>query len=797
MRHKIKLKSIFTILLLALMIANCGGGSNSDDPTNSGTNPDTNSGEQTGNTDGSSGGSAGGSSGNSGGGSGSGSGGSSSPSSSFTSIDMGSFGGCGLKSDGSVWCWGYGQLGQLGNNAEISQSVPVQVEDNNMGSVASIAVGDYHACGLKTDGTVWCWGDNGDGQLGNSAAGSESNTPVQVDDSSMGAVSRLSLGAYHSCALKNDGSAWCWGGNYNGELGHNSSDANSLVPVQVDDSSMGAVTDLSAGDFHNCALKTDGSAWCWGYNGDGQLGHNSSDAESRTPVQVDDSSMGSLVALSSGGDHSCALKTDGQAWCWGYNYSGQLGHNSISAQSLVPVQVDNTNMGAVTALSLGGDHSCALKSNGDAWCWGDNADGQLGHNSSDTESNTPVQIDNSNMGSVASLSLGGDHSCALKTNGTVWCWGSNVYGQLSQGDFTEGVAFHVDSLGSLASLQAYQQSTYALSAEGNIWVWGRETGILSYSSSETNGPEMIPDLNQVASFAINLDTLCAVKTDQSVWCMGNNNNGELGDGNSPNDSDVPVQVDNTNMSAVTTVVVGSGHACGLETNGDLWCWGDNSSGQLGDNNAPNDSDVPVQVLSGVGQIASKISHSCALLPSSQSVYCWGYNSQGQTGVNTSSSTVSKPQDVGLTGVESVVVGNRHSCALKSDRSVWCWGDNSNGQLGIGTYSNTGTYQPQQVTGLTATAIFADDYANCALDESEQLWCWGSNNEGFGLEEFGRRLTTPTLTELSDVSSVTWGNSHACFIDHQNETYCAGEYDYGQLGSGRLVKSLSPVEIVLE
>jgi alpha-tubulin suppressor-like RCC1 family protein len=248
-----------------------------------------------------------------------------------SAIAAGNFHSLALKNDGTVWTWGSNSLGQLGNGNYADSNVPVQV--SNIAGVVAIAGGDAHSLALKNDGSVWSWGDNLGGQLGNGTSILKSNVPVQV--SSLTGVIAIAAGAYHSLALKNDGTVWAWGDNGFGQLGNGTNIVKSNVPVQV--SSLTGVIAIAAGTYHSLALKNDGTVWAWGYNNYGQLGNGSNIFYSNVPVQV--SSLTGVIAIAAmGSSHSLALKNDGTVWAWGANGYGQLGIGNYTDKN-VPVQV--------------------------------------------------------------------------------------------------------------------------------------------------------------------------------------------------------------------------------------------------------------------------------------------------------------------------------------------------------------------------------------------------------------------------------------------------------------------------
>jgi hypothetical protein len=251
-------------------------------------------------------------------------------------------------------------------------------------SAQTIAAGAGHSLALKSDGTVWAWGYNTDGELGN---GSNTNSYVPVQVNSLTSITAIAAGAYHSLALKSDGTVWAWGDNYYGELG-NGSNTNSNVPVKVN--SLTSIIAIAGGGYHSLALKNDGTVWAWGYNNHGQLG-NGTNTDSNVPVQV--TSLTSIIAIAGGGWHSLALKSDSTVRAWGYNNYGELG-NGTNTDSNVPVQV--TSLTSIIAIAGGWYHSFALKNDGTVWAWGYNGSGQLG-NGNNTDSNVPIQTSIANV----------------------------------------------------------------------------------------------------------------------------------------------------------------------------------------------------------------------------------------------------------------------------------------------------------------------------------------------------------------------------------------------------------------
>jgi len=313
-----------------------------------------------------------------------------------------------IKTDGSLWAWGYNGAGQLGDGTTTQRLTPVQV----LTEVAAVVAGFEHSLAIKTDGSLWAWGVNYYGGLGDGTTTNRS-TPVQV----LTGVAAVSGGGYHSLAIKTDGSLWAWGANVYGQLGDGTR-TNRSTPVQV----LTGVAAVEAGYEHTLALKTDGSLWAWGDNGYGQLGDGTT-TDRWTPVHI----LTGVTAVSVGWYHSLAIKTDGSLWAWGYNGGGQLG-DGTTTKRLTPVQV----LTGVAAVSAGAVHTLAIKIDGSLWAWGENNDGLL-FDGTYTNGLRPFQI----LNGVAAVSASELHTLAIKIDGSLWAWGGNQAGELGDGTTTQ------------------------------------------------------------------------------------------------------------------------------------------------------------------------------------------------------------------------------------------------------------------------------------------------------------------------------------------------------------------------
>ena len=332
----------------------------------------------------------------------------------YTQVSAGGHVSCRLGADGAAHCWG-----ALEFDEQILAHERLAIPGVRW---RSISVGKRNLCGIDDAGAAWCLGRNPTGQLGNgSTADRLLSSPVRVAGGLV--FSAISVGA-HSCGIAADGAAWCWGQGDYGQLG-NDSNQNSAVPVQV----AGGLKfrSISAGLLHSCGVTTDGRAWCWGSNELAPLGAGSRGMVVHMPAAVGGTVR--FVAIGASYRHSCALATGGSVWCWGVNETGQLGDGTTTDRE-TPVRVAGERRFKRLATSSPNSHSCALALDGAAYCWGFNADGQLG-NGSKTDSPRPVAVGGGLK--FVSISAGRFHTCAVTVDDAVWCWGGGRFDGLGTG----------------------------------------------------------------------------------------------------------------------------------------------------------------------------------------------------------------------------------------------------------------------------------------------------------------------------------------------------------------------------
>ena len=362
-----------------------------------------------------------------------------------------------------------------------------------------VSAGADHACAIKPDGTAWCWGWNRAGQLGD-ATDIDKTYPVLV--SGGGTWLQISAGGRHTCALQSDGKAWCWGSNGNGQLGDGSSQYK-LAPVQV--SAEGTWVQITAGGDHTCGIKSDGTAWCFGINGNGELGGGITSRSVTLGRYFPGTISGNdtWLQLSAGFSHTCGVTTTGRALCWGYGAYGQLGNGKNKASS---TPVDVSGYDTWLQVTAGQDHTCGiLLADSSAWCWGENSDGQLGVGGEKPPRRSSIPVPVAGYIRWVQLNAGRQSTCGIAEDRSAFCWGLNRNGQLGDGGMDNQTAAFApvpvaggltwkEISASFASQSRYRNDNfvYGVTTDDRVLWWGYNV-TLGFNSTKvsTNLPQPV------------------------------------------------------------------------------------------------------------------------------------------------------------------------------------------------------------------------------------------------------------------------------------------------------------------
>jgi len=667
-----------------------------------------------------------------------------------------------LRDDGTLWAWGRNEHGQLGDGTLLDRYAPVYVMD----SVTYIAAGIHFSFAIKDDGTLWAWGQNDFGQLGDGTTVMR-NTPVKIMEN----VQHVASGWGHTMVLDNTGVLWAWGYNAFGQIGDGTRVVRYLPTIIMED-----VVYISAGQDHSLAIMSDNSLWSWGNNISGQLGDGTTDTQHK-PVLV----LHDVRYVSGGAQHTMAIRVDGSLYTWGRNLEGQLGNSGTTTQHY-PTRI----MDSASRVAAGGLHSMAI-SEKQLWVWGSNTTGQIGIGDDIMSVLEPVQISGSIYSIAASRSNG--FSLAINRRGNLYAWGDNEFGQLGNGTSLDqpipieiSIPRTTNSNAIIVQSQAMAAAGYthsfALTEEATLWAWGgNHYGQLGDGTNVNRGIP-INILESVAYIAAGYGHSLAIKTDGSLWAWGENTQGQLGDG-TMDSRNIPVRI----MESVVAASAGSFHSLALDIDGNVWAWGTNHWGELGIAVADYDIETwrqPVIVMESARHVAAGDTFSMAI-DNEGYLWVWGYwpwCMYANDGLDENLA----PRAV-MGGVSYVCAGFNHAMLIKTDGSLWAWGSNEFGQLGDGTTKDRD--EPVQILEHSVISVSAGDTHTAAvlfLRTGERiLRVWGRND--YGQLGDGTRINSNTpIWAMSPVLSVSTGGNHTLAIAPDGSIWAWGCNEYGQIGA---------------
>lgn len=651
--------------------------------------------------------------------------------------------------------------------SEVGSGLPQKIvtEPTRVGSGRFQAVSStfQYTCALDLDGGLWCWGLNAYGGLG-TGNGDAAATPTRLN----GTWKSVSAGGYSTCAIRDDDTLWCWGYNYWGELGLGST-AQTPIPTQV-----GTATwlDIDIAFYQACGIQTDHSMWCWGENSYGVIGDGTT---SPTPITTPTrSAPGSWATVEVGPHVACAIDMAGQLFCWGLGSSGMNGNGMTTmATTPQPVVIGETPPSDWTQLSIDHIFGCAIRQDGSLWCWGSNAHAQLGVPGAPSMETRPVQMTQSQTG-WRRVDTGTYQTCAIDLDNDLYCWGNTSRGQLGTGATDHAVPTQMP--GTLDKLQLGETMTCGLGPAGTIACAGYNVfGQLGDGTTLNRSivADMSPPLEGVGNISPGLYHACA-STEAATYCWGYNVRGQLGNGTTTASSSPVV------AGGALTPLASSEHTCGINA-GTIYCWGANSYGQVGNNTAA-DVLAPVNVGAGV-QLDVGSYHSCTVT-SSATAYCWGRGSEGQLGLGTQTNSLTPaPVVLTSTGTLSMIsTGSLHTCTIATSGRLWCWGYNVTGQLGQGD-RNTRVL-PTVIGTATWKSVSAGGGHTCGVQTNGTLWCWGRNGRGqLGIGTYIDRYIPSQVGIATDWIEALTGEDHSCATKAGGQYWCWGGNESGQTPDG--------------
>ncbi len=687
-----------------------------------------------------------------------------------------------IKSDGTLWAWGSNRHGQLGDGTTIDRKQPTQ-EVTHANDWKSLSAGNLHTLALKKNGTLFSWGLNQNGQLGHSTGMLLISTPTQ-EISNASDWKSIATGLVHSVAIKNNGTLFSWGLNSSGQLGDNTRD-DTAIPTQENTHSTNWST-VTVGDYYTVALKTNGTLYAWGNNQFGQLGDNTTDHKS-VPTQ-ENTNASDWTSISAGWAHTLALKSDGTLWAWGLNSFGQLGIGLYNATQLVPIQ-ENTLSQKWEVISAGTYHSTAIKNNNTLWAWGSNYKYERGDGNNNSLY-SPIQIGTDEDWFAIEGSQ--YNTISLKKDGTLWAWGYNSWGQLGNSKIdSKYIPTKMDEQTTWKQVSVGKSHTLALKNDNTLWAWGSN----SYGQLGDNTTQrkfMPTQEHSHATDWVEISTgngfSAGRKSDGSIWTWGGNRKGQLGQGDyAERIIPTPEITGGTNWIRMCT---GDEHTVAIKSDGSIWAWGDNTFGQLGDASNTN-RNTPVEEAS---HTSNWIDVSCGedftvARIIDNTVWSWGKNSNGQLGDGTTTNRNFSVGEVTGSQWESISAGYAHTLAIKTDGTLWGWGYDSFGQLGNGE-STSSTSSPIQESSHALWAIASAGHrTSLAIRQDNTLWAFGSNEkallgiEGREIQKSHAPLQIENITgDLANYfTSLSLSENSVALVKPDGTLWVWGTNVYKQLG----------------
>jgi len=691
---------------------------------------------------------------------------------------------------GILYGWGDNSYGTLGDGTTVRKSTPIAVSSPGL-SWKQISSFSTNSGGIKSDGSLWVWGSNSVGQLGLGYQSGKFSTPiVKTSDTTWTSIATAS----HTLAIKSDGTLWAWGNNGSGELGILST-ATQVSPVLVSGPSGASWLAVACGQSSSFGITTEGRLYAWGYNADGQLGDLTTTAKS-SPVLVSGPASTSWSVVDSS-RFTLGITTTGRLYAWGINDYGQLGDLTITNKSS-PILVSGPATTSWSVIATGNQHSMAITSLGRLYAWGINQFYYTLGDLSAVDKSSPVLVSGPANTSWSAIACGALHSLGITTIGRLYSWGYNNFGALGNSTLANAsspVLVSGPASTSWISVSGGNYNSYGVTTLGRLYAWGYNNAAELGDNTTVNksSPVLVSGPASTSWSVVKsgegYQTGLAVATNGSVYMWGLNTSEQItGIGVSS-----PLQLGSSSW----TFVSANSSYFGITTQGQLYAWGSNFYGQLGDLTTV-DKYSPILVSGPASTSWTSVAGGTTAFGISQTgrLYAWGYGAGGELGDLT---TINKSSPILVSGPAStswsvVSIG----LAITTQGRLYSWGNNFYGQLGDLTSVNKSS--PILVSGPSATSwVFVQlgGPANgtvLGITSQGRLYAWGNGQQGV-LGNLGTsNVSSPVL--VSGPAGASWTTAStgtaSLAITTQGRLYAWGNGLSGNIGDNTLVSKSSPV-----
>lgn len=631
------------------------------------------------------------------------------------------------------------------------------------GRWASVSTSSYSGCGVTTGGELWCWGANWDNQLGIGEGTSSTVPPTRIDSRTDWA--EVAVDTHHQCALDRDGLVWCWGLNRLGAVGTGPQDLVAPSPLHID---IGPAKAIATRDHTTCAITLTGELWCWGRNRENQVAPGTP-TESEPPTRRDAATDWASIGI--GAYHVCGLQGDAIK-CWGDHSYGQLGLGPSSSRD-TPTSVP-LDLGW-TQIAVGSKHTCALAATGESWCWGVNWERRLGTADGD-DRDAPART---LAPPLASISAGYDHTCGLTLEDELVCWGYGGRGRIP-GHEERALAPMIVPTGLVpTALVLGGTATCMFDAEARLWCSGTNAaGQLGIPAGEVSVMRRADARTDWVEIDGSQGHMCGRTTGGATHCWGTGTEGQLGDDGAV-DRQTPVSV-----GTFDSVQAGFGTTLALRGT-ELWLWGYDVTDDV-------NRFVPALMNTDTVAVAQGANHGCWLVTGNE-LHCAGVNEHGQIGDGTTTFAT----DAIVAGTwHDVWVGRNATCATRDDGSVnprlYCWGRAV--AAGVGDQDQLAPLISNLPDAPVREVSLGEEFG-CAIIGAGELWCWGRGSWGrLGIGNEDDQNVPVRVGTRSDWKTVDTGDWHACAVANDDTLWCWGHADQGQAAPTDDGLSLTPMQL---